>query len=492
MIAIYARQSVDKMDSISIETQIEMCKKECKTEATNIKIYADKGFSGKNTNRPKFEELMNDVKYGLINKVIVYRLDRFSRSIADFGQAWEKFQKKNVEFISINEKFDTTTPMGRAMLHIIMVFAQLERETIAERVRDNYYSRIKYGNWPGGPAPLGFDNSKITNEDGKKVPTLKPNKDIDIVKRIFFEYYEDNVSLSMIAKSLTKDGISCMKRKTWDNVAISRILHNPVYVEATADVYNYYKEKGVTFSNPIDYYTGETSAHIVGKRSASDRKYTKIENHVVSLTNFSGIIPADIWVKCQYKLDNNKQIKNSGKGKYTWLSGYIKCGNCGYALSVRKYKNKSYLNCSGRTNLHICEVSSFKISVEELEANVQKELKNILAKCNIEENQNIPLPTANKQKIELTKIEQKIEKLIISLTESSEITMTYINREIEKLDKKRNEILKNLEFPKYENLNKFKDVIFHTLNFEDKKFIVGQLIEKILVFEDRIEIDWKA
>lgn len=161
-------------------------------------------------------------------------------------------------------------------------------------------------------------------------------------------------------------------------------------------------------------------------------------------------------------------------------------------MSVRKYKNKSYLNCSGRTNLHICEVSSFKISVEELEANVQKELKNILAKCNIEENQNIPLPTANKQKIELTKIEQKIEKLIISLTESSEITMTYINREIEKLDKKRNEILKNLEFPKYENLNKFKDVIFHTLNFEDKKFIVGQLIEKILVFEDRIEIDWKA
>ena len=104
-----------------------------------------------------------------------------------------------------------------------------------------------------------------------------------------------------------------MKRKTWDNVAISRILHNPVYVEATADVYNYYKEKGVTFSNPIDYYTGETSAHIVGKRSASDRKYTKIENHVVSLTNFSGIIPADIWVKCQYKLDNNKQIKTAEK-----------------------------------------------------------------------------------------------------------------------------------------------------------------------------------
>ena len=154
MIAIYARQSIDKADSISIETQIELCKRECDPRAADIKIYADKGFSGKNTNRPQFEELMKDINDGLVDKVIVYRLDRFSRSIADFGQAWENLQKRNVEFISINEKFDTSTPMGRAMLHIIMVFAQLERETIAERVKDNYYSRIKQGNWPGGPAPL--------------------------------------------------------------------------------------------------------------------------------------------------------------------------------------------------------------------------------------------------------------------------------------------------------------------------------------------------
>lgn len=492
MIAIYARQSVEKLDSISIETQIEMCKRECNTEATNIKVYADRGFSGKNTNRPKFEELMKDVKDGLVNKVVVYRLDRFSRSIADFGQAWEKFKERNVEFISINEKFDTTTPMGRAMLHIIMVFAQLERETIAERVKDNYYSRIQHGNWPGGPAPLGFDNAKTISEDGKKVPTLIQNKDIDIVKRIFYEYSEDNVSLGMIAKSLSKEGISCMKRKTWDNVALSRILHNPVYVEATADVYNYYKEKGVTFSNLIDYYTGETSAHIVGRRSASDRKYTKVENHVLSLTNFSGVIPADIWLKCQYKLDNNKQIKNTGKGKYTWLSGYIKCSNCGYALSVRKYKNKLYLNCSGRTNLHICKVSSFKISIVEIEAAVQKKLEGVIAKCAVDKNQRIPTPSENQQKIVLSKIDQKIEKLITSLTEASEITMTYINKEIEKLDKKRNNLLKNLDAPKHETPNKFKDVIFHQLSFEEKKLLVSQLIERVMVFEDEIEIVWKV
>lgn len=492
MIAIYARQSVEKVDSISIETQIEMCKNECHTEATNIKVYADRGFSGKNTNRPKFEELMKDVKDGLIHKVIVYRLDRFSRSITDFGQAWEKFKEKSVEFISINEKFDTSSPMGRAMLHIIMVFAQLERETIAERVKDNYYSRIKYGNWPGGPAPLGFDNSKMTNEDGKKVPTLLPNKDMEIVKRIFFEYSGEDVSLGMIAKELSVEGITCMKRKTWDNVAISRILHNPVYVEATADVYKYYKGKDITFSNSVDFYTGETSAHIVGRRSASDRKYTKLENHVVSLTNFPGIIPADIWLKCQYKLDNNKQIKNTGKGKLSWLSGYIKCGKCGYSLAIRKYNEQLYLHCSGRTNLHLCDVSSYKIFISEIEKAVQTELENVINECTLDKNQCIPTPSENKQKIELEKIDQKIEKLIASLTEASDISMKYINGEIEKLDKKRNELLKNLGSPKTEAPNKFKDVIFDQLSFEEKKLVVNQFIEKIMVFEDEIEIVWKV
>jgi DNA invertase Pin-like site-specific DNA recombinase len=490
MYAIYARQSVEKIDSISIETQIDMCKKECGIEAT--KVYSDRGFSGKNTNRPKFEQLMRDVSNGLISKVIVYRLDRFSRSIADFGQAWAVFQEHGVEFVSINEKFDTSSPMGRAMLHIIMVFAQLERETIAERVKDNYYSRIKQGNWPGGHAPLGFDNGKTKNENGQNVPTLIANSDIEIAKRIFYEYSQDNVSLGMIAKELSEEGIRGMGRKSWDNVAISRILHNPVYVQATADVYQYYKSKGVIFSNTVDYYTGETSAHVVGKRKASDRKYTKLENHVVSLTNFPGVIPSDIWLKCQYKLDNNKQVKNTGKGSLTWLSGYIKCGKCGYALSIRKYNDYLYLHCSGRSNLHICEVDKFSMSVKDLEYAVQKELEITIKECTLNKETCIPTPSENKQKIELEKLDQKIEKLISSLTEASEVTMKYINSEIEKLDKKRNELLSNLTSPKTEAPNKFKDVVFENLNFDEKKLVLSQFIEKIMVFDDEIEIVWKV
>ena len=153
MDAIYARQSVDKADSLSIQGQIDLCRREV---GKDIQVYQDKGFSGKNTNRPDFQRMMADVEKGLVQKIVVYRLDRFSRSLADFSRLWEVLQRHGVEFVSVNERFDTSTPMGRAMLSIIMVFAQLERETTAERVRDNYYQRVKLGSWPGGPAPYGF------------------------------------------------------------------------------------------------------------------------------------------------------------------------------------------------------------------------------------------------------------------------------------------------------------------------------------------------
>ena len=129
--AIYARQSIDKKDSISIESQIEFCQYELK--GGQYRLYTDKGYSGKNTDRPKFQELMQDIEKGIISKVIVYKLDRISRSILDFANMMESFQLHGVEFVSSTEKFDTSTPMGRAMLNICIVFAQLERETIQKR-----------------------------------------------------------------------------------------------------------------------------------------------------------------------------------------------------------------------------------------------------------------------------------------------------------------------------------------------------------------------
>lgn len=112
MIGIYARQSIEKKDSVSIETQIEKCMTYCGD--TNYKIYKDAGYSGKNINRPQFTQLLEDIKSGLINKVIAYRLDRISRSIADFSQLLLMFEKYNVKFVSATENFDTDTPMRQS------------------------------------------------------------------------------------------------------------------------------------------------------------------------------------------------------------------------------------------------------------------------------------------------------------------------------------------------------------------------------------------
>ena len=157
--AIYGRQSIDKKDSISIESQFEFCRYELK--GGEGREYKDKGYSGKNIERPDFQRLLQDIKLGLIKRVIVYKLDRISRSIVDFAKLMELFKQYNVEFVSCTEKFDTSTPMGRAMLNICIVFAQLERESIQMRVLDAFYSRCSKGYYMRGRTPYGFDTEPI-------------------------------------------------------------------------------------------------------------------------------------------------------------------------------------------------------------------------------------------------------------------------------------------------------------------------------------------
>lgn len=152
--AIYARQSVDRADSISIESQIDICLHEIKEG--EYQVYQDKGYSGKNTERPGWQALLADVRAGKIRRVITYRLDRISRSVLDFANIIEIFRQYNVSFSSTAEKFDTSHPIGNAMLMIVMVFAQLERETIQQRVMDAYRNRSEKGFYMGGRCRMGI------------------------------------------------------------------------------------------------------------------------------------------------------------------------------------------------------------------------------------------------------------------------------------------------------------------------------------------------
>ena len=179
----------------TIESQIEFCKHEVK-DGEKVKIYPDNGFSGKDTNREQFQAMCKDIEKGLISKVVVYKLDRISRSIIDFANIMEFFGKHNVEFVSCTEKFDTSTPMGRAMLNICIVFAQLERETIQQRITDTYHSRNKKGFYMGGGMPYGFDLDKI-EIDGKRSSKYTPiEAEIEGVKLIYSMYSKPNTTLS--------------------------------------------------------------------------------------------------------------------------------------------------------------------------------------------------------------------------------------------------------------------------------------------------------
>lgn len=485
MDAIYARQSVEKADSLSIQGQIDLCRREAGEE---YRVYQDRGYSGKNTNRPAFQRLLEDVEKGLIQKIIVYRLDRFSRSIADFGRLWEILNQHKVEFVSITESFDTTTPMGRAMLHIIMVFAQLERETTAERVRDNYYQRVKLGSWPGGPAPYGFSLGKLSDADGRLAPGLIPNECAAIVEQIFTAYAQADATLGSVARSLNAQQIPGPKRATWDNVTLSRILHSPLYVMADENVYLYYQAKGLVCSNSMEDFDGLHAGMIVGKRNRSAGKYQDLKEQQVSLASHCGLISSDVWLSCQYKLDDNRKLGGSGRGKHTWLSGLLKCAQCGYSIKVNRDKDKYYLVCSGRSNLGLCD-SSIRVNIRELESAVETELSRLLALCpNVEMTEDVKGEAAQA----LKSIDQKIERLVEAIAAGSELTVPYINRAIQKLEEQRKGLLEQQARSHHRTKSQAGRIHLSALEFEEKKLVAAQFIQEIKLEGDQAEVIWKV
>ena len=488
MIAIYARQSLDKKDSISIETQIDLCKREIYDE--DIQVYKDKGYSGKNTDRPAFKRLMEDIKSGRIEKLIVYRLDRISRSVADFANIMDILTDHKVSFVSANEKFDTSTPVGNAMLYIIMVFAQLERETITERIKDNYYARGKTGVWLGGSAPFGYSNvRKKTN--GKNISTIEPNEDIELVKRIFDMYGNSSMSLGKIAKILNRE-----RNEMWNNLKLSRMLHNPAYVKANADIYSFYYTKKCIIVNGIEDFDTTKGCNLYGKRLRSVNKYNSIDENVLAISLHEGVIDPQLWLKCQYKLEGNVQIKNAGSGKYTWLTGLVKCGYCGYSMNVKLYKETRYFGCSGKYVANVCDTkrdTCYVSAVEDYVTSHMFKTAQRLNEINLQEKTDDNSKKSNALKIQIHKIDEQIETLINNLTSANETLISYANKKIIELDEQKTKLFEELN---KEAIHKPKLIVPDLSNWDNedmtfKKEVAQMLIDKVLVYNDSIEIQWK-
>ena len=480
MNAIYARQSIDKKDSLSIEGQIAECRKFAGEDA---KVFKDKGYSGKNIKRPAFTELMKAVEAGTVKKIFVYRLDRFSRSIADFSRLWETLSINGVEFNSATENFDTATPIGRAMLNIVMTFAQIERETTAERVKDNYVHRFRLGAWTGGPAPYGFELTKIL-VDGTRASSLAATDKAEIVKKIFEEYAKPETSLRGLAKGLTEKGIHGPKREVWDNVTLSRILHSPVYVKADNDVYWYYLAKGLQIQQKIEAFDGMHACNVIGRRDRSKNKYNSLEGQMLTVANHEGFIDSELWLTVQEKLSKNPQISRANVGKYSWLTGLMKCGKCGYAVKINysKSEDKCYLICSGRSNFSTC-TSTINIDLRELEMRIAEQIGEILKESPPED----IIPATKEVSSDILAIEQKIERLVTALSECSEISATYISKQIEALHKQRNDIMNSIK----NEPRKIRQIDFKSLEFDEKKIIAAEFIERILLEGNEVNIIWK-
>ena len=519
MNAIYARQSLDKKDSISIETQIEFCAKELSIEQSNggedpnatvapLQKYIDKGYSGKNTNRPDFRRLMEDIKRGIIECVVVYRLDRLSRSLLDFSEMMEIFQQHGVEFISTKEKFDTSTPVGKAMLAIIMVFAQLERETIQERVRDNYHARSARGAYDC-IAPYGFKKCRI-DVGGKKVSTLDINEDTaGFIRNIFEAYGYSETSLGNLARTLNQQDILAPSGGEWDSVKLSRIMANPVYVKAAADVYQYYAASGINLTNLIDDFMGQHGCVTYGKWDRSRRKFDQLAALSLSIGLHPGIVDSQTFLKCQYRLNDNTQIDNSSKGKHSWLTGLIKCGHCTKAMKVLYSSSRPTppkFVCSGNTNYGICDQGNRPL-VSEIEAAVEDQvLEHVKNRIDLTALIIAEEDLVDKRlKIDIAKVEDQIGNLVDAIANGSETAIEYFNERIKKLEAQKQGLLIRrqkhlLSKTSDRDTKQFADILtmWDDMGIEQKHNVVKMLIKKVEVFvnnnnddESGVQITWK-
>lgn len=446
MKAIYVRQSVVKEDSISLDTQIEYCEKEL--NGSPFKVYKDQK-SGKDTNREQFQAMMADIEEGIIDTVIVYKIDRISRSVYDFGNIMRKFEKHKVQFISVNEKFDTTTPMGQAMLQIVMVFAELERKTIQLRVLDNYYARGKEGRYLGGKPPYGFNKEEIIMDGKKTYQYIENFEQSELVKEIFRMYHEDiNSSLGSISKWINEEETYKTSRgNDWSSNTVSRIIRNPAYTFATAEIYLYLASKGCIMNNNIDDYIGETGLY----RYTEGGKERKIDpdnppDTYITVAPHTPFIDPDRWLACNKKADNNVQLKNSGKGTHTWLSGLMKCGYCGLANTVANRPDGNHKLICGGKKRHSCDGVSTDITVKIVENYVEPllldHLRNELAKS-LSADSEVETPNTrelNRLHIELVKVNAEIDNLVEAVATAGAKVAKIYNEKIETLDKVRDRI----------------------------------------------------
>lgn len=352
VIAIYSRKSKYTGKGESIGNQVDLCREYIRVHygdeaAEKAIVFEDEGFSGGNMNRPAFRRMSAQMERGEISTLVVYRLDRVSRNVSDFSGFIDNLNRRDIVFVSIREQFDTATPMGRAMIYIASVFSQLERETIAERIRDNMHELAKTGRWLGGNTPTGYcsESVKSITVDGKTKKACKLKlipTEAEIVKTIF-DLFAQTGSLTLTEAELIKRRILTKNENHFTRFSIKSILQNPVYMIADEDAYEYFalKDSDVFSSREqFDGIHGILAYNRTDQEKGKATVFNPVNEWIVSVGKHPGIIPGKVWVAVQDNLERNKtKSYRRPRKNEALLTGllFCACGNRMYPrLSNRK------------------------------------------------------------------------------------------------------------------------------------------------------------
>lgn len=490
-IGIYVRKSVYTDNSESINAQYNMCVEYCKNNFKNYTIvkYSDEGFSGANTKRPDFNKMMEAIETNMLDIIVCYRIDRVSRSVLDFSKFFSLLEEKDVKFVSVTEKIDTSTPSGRAMMYMTSVFGQMERESIAERVKDTMLDMAKNGLWCGGRPPVGY---KIipTYIKGKEHKTLSVDKDsISFYKTLVDLFICKGLSLNGIVTYLKRKGITTSPQggRLATNM-VYQIISNPVYVQADEVTYEYFKNKGCKMAVDKSKFDGTRAliryGRTVGSR-ARKHQVKSMEEWTISVGLHNYIIDSKTYMEIVSKFGVNK-INKIRQRKIGIVHGILKC-KCGSNMRA-KYKYDKKYNVEYKTYFcrqretygkEACNMKS--ISLEEIDKAIIDILKNIaLDKSLIEQYKETDMFTPSRTsadiKDEISNINKKIKNLTMNLSLSNAASK-YIVEEIEHLDSRLNTL-------KIELIEHEQNKALESINNKDVETTYNQICDLVKHIED--------
>lgn len=329
-IAVYIRVSTThQIDKESLPFQRRELENYAKyvLNIDDMEFFEDAGYSGKNIMRPAFQSMMSRIRLGEFSHILVWKIDRISRNIIDFANMFEELKKLNVTFVSKNEQFDTSSAIGEAILKIILVFAELERNLTAERVSDVMISRASTGQWNGGRVPLGYNYDKENH-------TFTVNQQEAEIVKFIFDYYIDNGSMVSLVNALKDKEIKTRTNGAFSLSAVATVLNNIFYTGKYR--YNYRKQ--------------------------GDRQQVKPESEWIVIDNqHPAIISEEVFKRAEEIKQTNLRLKNE-KGKIVkknnihLFANLLECDVChnNFSSSLDRprvnqggYRHSMY-NCYGR------------------------------------------------------------------------------------------------------------------------------------------------